>query len=187
MANLDRETIELACIGITALALLMQTIILLALYRGVTKAAKSMQEEIRDLRTSVTPILDSTRVLVESARDVVESSRAVSVRLTPKVEALVGDVAELARVMREQSAAVEAVAGDVLERVRKQTGRVDAMVSSTLDAVDQASAFVADAVARPVRQLSGLLAGVKAIVESLRSSEPSCRETAVLDDKDMFV
>lgn len=184
---MDHETIELACIGVGALALLLQTIILLALYRGVSKTTKSMSEQIEDLRSSVMPVLDSTRVLVDSTREIVDSTRALSARLTPKLEAAVNDVAEMARVMRDQAADVEAVAGDVLERVRKQTGRIDAMFSGTLDAVDKASAFVTEVVGKPVRQLSGLLASVKAIVESLRGSDGAYRTPSMHDDKDMFV
>lgn len=187
MPNLDHETIELAAIVLGALALILQTIILLALYRGVSKSTQSMKEQIGDLRSSVMPVLDSTRVLVDSTREIVDSTRALSVRLTPKVEAAVADVSELARVLREQAADVEAVVGDALERVRKQTGRIDAMFSGTLDAVDKAGAFVTEVVGKPVRQLSGLLASVKAIVESLRATDGAYREPSMHDDKDMFV
>ena len=55
--------------------------------------------------------------------------------------------------------------------------------------VRPASAFMTDAVAKPMRQLSGLLASVRAVVESLRASEsPSQpRPTHFPGDKDMFV
>ncbi len=187
MPNLDHETIELAAIVLGALALILQTIILLALYRGVSKSTQSMKEEIEELRSSVTPVVDSTRELVDSTRQLVDSTRALAARWAPKVEAAVTDVAELARVLREQVSDVEAVAGDVLERVRKQTGRIDAMFSGTLDAVDKASAFVTEAVGKPVRQLSGLVASVKAIVESLRGTDGAYRKPSMHDDKDMFV
>lgn len=177
---MDHETIELACIAVGALALLMQAIVMLALYIGVSKATKSMKEEIEDLRSSVTPILDSTREMVGTTRELVT-------RLSPKVEAAVTDVAEVAHWLRTQAAHVEVAADEVLERLRRQTGRIDTMFSGTLDAVDKASSFVTEAVGKPVRQLSGLLAGLKAIVESLRASDPAYREPAVHDDKDMFV
>ncbi len=177
---MDHETIELACIGVGALALLIQALVLLGIYAGISKATKSIKEEIDDLRSSVTPILATTRELAETTRQVV-------VRLTPKVEQTVTDVAELTRGLREQAAEVEAVTEEILGRVRKQTSRIDAMCSGTLDAVDKASTFVTETVGKPVRQLSGLLASVRAIVESLRASAPSSREPKLHDDKDMFV
>ncbi len=61
------------------------------------------------------------------------------------------------------------------------------MFTGVLDGVDRAGAYVADAVSKPVRQISGLLASLKAIVESLRNSSSAHRETHVPNDKDMFV
>jgi ElaB/YqjD/DUF883 family membrane-anchored ribosome-binding protein len=180
MPNLDHEIIELACIALGALALVMQTLILFALYRGVSKSTQSMKNEIEDLRSAVMPIVETTRVLVDTTRQFVA-------RVTPQMESTVTDLAVLARGLREQAADVEATAEEILGRVRKQTGRIDTMFSGTLDAVDKASTFVAEAVGKPVRQLSGLLAGIKAIVESLRASDPSYRESGLHDDKDMFV
>ena len=80
--------------------------------------------------------------------------------------------------------------GEILERIDKQSSRIDTMFSSTLDTVDKASSFVTHTVGKPVRQLSGLLAGVKAAVESLRTNDNSIRERQVQDErdgKDMFV
>jgi hypothetical protein len=66
------------------------------------------------------------------------------------------------------------------------------MLTGTLDAIDRASGFVTDAVSRPMRQLSRLLASAKAIVESLRNSDSAPRQTRSSGDpssadKDMFV
>jgi len=41
--------------------------------------------------------------------------------------------------------------------VRFQAGRIDAMTTNGLDAVDRAGSFVADSVGRPVRQIAGLV------------------------------
>jgi uncharacterized protein YoxC len=177
---MDHETIELACIGVGALALLMQAVILLAIYLGIGKAAKSLKEDIDDIRSSVMPVVDNTREMVTRLS-----------KLTPKVESTVTDVSELARIMRTQAADVEASLEQILESVRKQTSRIDTMFTGTLDTVDKASVFVTEVVSKPVRQLSGLLASVKAIIESLRSTGQSTnspfREQGIHDDKDMFV
>ena len=147
MPNLDHEAIELAFIVVTGLAVLVQTIILFAIYRRVSKATQSLKEEAEDLRSSVMP---------------------------------------MAHGLRAQAAAVESSAQEILERVDSQSDRVDAMVSSALDAVDRAGVFVTEAASRPMRQLSGLLAAAKAIIESLRSSYPALRGTRSSGDKDTF-
>jgi uncharacterized protein with FMN-binding domain len=59
---------------------------------------------------------------------------------------------------------------EIMERVQRQSDRIDGMVSKFLNTVDRAGEFVADAVSTPVRQISGVLRSAKAIIESLRGS-----------------
>jgi len=167
------EAVELAFVVIAALALVTQTIILLAIFQGITKAAQSLKVEIEGIRSSVMPVVHKTRDLVD--------------RLSPKVEQTVTEVGDLVHGLRVHAEELEASLTEILERVRKETGRVDTMFSNTLDALDRAGTYVTQTVSKPVRQLSGLLAGIKAIVESLNASAPSHREPIIHDDKDMFV
>lgn len=170
---MNHEIIELACVAVGALALSLQTIVLFVLYLGLSKAAKSLKQDVAEMRSAVMPVLDQTRELLN--------------RVGPKVESTVTDISTLTRVMREQSAALEATLDGILLRVRKQTSRVDGMFSDTLDAVDRVSVFVNENVSKPMRQVSGMLAAVKAIVESLRGVGGSVREPRLHDDKDIFV
>jgi uncharacterized protein YoxC len=167
------ETIELAFVVIAALALVVQTLILVAIFVGASKAAKSLKEEIEEIRSSVMPTVHQTRELVD--------------RLIPRVEQTVTDVAAVAQTLRAQAENMDAAVTEVLARVRKETGRVDTMFSNALDALDRAGMYVTQTVGKPARQLSGLLAGIKAIIESLSASAPSHREPLIHDDKDMFV
>jgi methyl-accepting chemotaxis protein len=174
MPELNHETIQLAFIVVTALAVLLQAIILLAIFFAVRKAARSLKEEVEDLRSSVLPLIYNTRELYT--------------RLAPKFESAVGDLAEMASGLRVQTARVEATTTEIVERIRHQTIRLDTMLSSVLDAIDRAGGFVAETVSRPVRQLSAIMASIKAILESLRNSsaEPLTTHTPG-DNKEPFV
>ena len=173
MPNLDNQTIQLAIVAVTALALLLQTIFLLAILVTVRKTARSLKEEIEDLRSSVMPIIYNTRDLLA--------------RVTPQVEATVEDLAQMAKGMRVQTEDLQSSAREVVERLRAQASRVDAMLSSVLDAVDRTGDFLTEAVNKPVRQISGLLASVKAVVESLRASEFGQNRSNSPGDDDTFV
>lgn len=161
MQNLDNQTIMLAIAAVTALALFLQAIVLLAIFITLRKATRTLKEEVEDLRTAAMPIIYNTQELLK--------------HVTPKIEETVADVAAVAHGLREQTAHVEITAKEILNRLRQQSSRVDAMFSSTLDSVDRAGVFLADSVSRPARQLSGLLASVKAAIESLRSYDPASR------------
>jgi len=173
MLSLDHGTVELILIAVTAGALLFQAIVLLAIYLAVRKASRSLLGQFEDLRSSVMPLIYNARELLT--------------KVAPKVEAAVTDIADISQRLRVQVGDVEESAGMILDRVRLQAGRLDAMFTSILNAIDQAGEYVAETVNRPLRQVSGLLASVKAIVESLRSPFPLPRKTRTANDRDNFV
>ena len=96
-------------------------------------------------------------------------------------------MSEIARSVRAQAVEFESVTIEVLDRVRKETGRIDTMFANTLDAVDKAGDYVTRAVSKPMRQISGVLASIKAIVESLSTPQPPVRGNNIHRDEDMFV
>jgi methyl-accepting chemotaxis protein len=173
MQNLDNQTIMLGFVGVTALAVLLQAIILLAILITMRKAARSLKEEAEDLRSAVMPIIENTRTLLT--------------RVAPKMESTVTDVAAVAHRLREQTEVMESTAKEIIDRVRHQSSRVDTMLSKVLDAVDRAGGFLTDAVSKPARQLAGILSSAKAVIESLRASEFGPRETRPPEDEDPFV
>ena len=168
MPNIDNQTLMIAIVAVTALAVLFQAIVLLAIFFSVRKATRSFKREVEDLRTAVMPVINTTRDLIA--------------RVTPHVESTVYDVAAMAHDLREQTAQVEITTKDILARLRKQSSRVDAMLSSVLDGVDRAANFLTDAVGKPARQLKGVLASVKAVVESLRSADGAFRRPPPPED-----
>jgi methyl-accepting chemotaxis protein len=173
MPNLDNQAILLIIVAVTALAVLLQAIVLLAIFLVVRKATRSLKEEAEGLRSSIMPIIYNVQELLD--------------RVAPQVEATVTDVAAVAHGLRVQTAELGTAAQNILERVRQQSRRVDAMLSSVLDTVDRVGGFMADTVSKPARQLAGLLASAQAIIESLRgfSSPPRRRRSA--EDEDTFI
>ena len=178
MPYLDNDTLMLVFIGVVAGAILLQTIILLATFLAVRKAARSIKEEVEDLRSSMMPIIYNTRDLYT--------------RLAPKVEATVDDLAAIAHGLRVQTNEVQSSALEMVDKLRRQTTRLDHMFTAVLDGVDRAGGFVAEVVSRPVRQISGILASIKAMIETLRVPAPEQRPGHAASerpagDKDMFV
>jgi uncharacterized protein YoxC len=175
MPRLDHETILLAFAVVTGLAMLLQTIMLLAIVVAVRKTANSIREEAESLRSAVMPVLYDTRDLIANTQGVIASgqellanAQGLLARVSPKIEAATADLAAIADGLRAQTAVMQATATEIVEKVRKQSNRLDEMCSSVLDTVDRAGGFVTHAVSMPVRQISGMLASVKAIIESLR-------------------
>jgi signal transduction histidine kinase len=175
MGKLDNQTIELVLVALVAAAMLVQAFVLLAAFIAMRKAARSMDEKFEAFRSSVTPLIDNTRSLVT--------------RLTPKIEGTADDLAALTHSLRVQVADVQSAADEIISRARVQATRLDSMFSHVLDTLDRTGQFMSDAVNKPMRQFSAILASVKAVVESLRGGVPEPRSQAgrARGDHDMFV
>ena len=175
MPNLDHQSIELALFALIALAMLTQAIVMFAAFLVVRKAARTADEKFDAFQSSVTPLIGNTRVLVT--------------RLAPKIEQTTDDLAALTHSLRVQTADVQSAANEMIARARIQATRLDAMLSHVLDTLDRTGHFMSNAVNKPIRQFSAILASVKAVVESLRSGvpEPGSRSNPPPRDHDMFV
>ncbi len=173
MLNLNHDTIELILIAVTAAAVLLQAFVLLAMFLALKRSSRSIVEQIEELKSSITPFVDNARGLLE--------------RVGPKLEGTTADVAEIVRGLKVQASEAEASVSEILERARKQASRIDEMFSGLLNTVDRAGDYVAGVVHGPVRQISGVLASIKAIVESLRGPVPVPHETHTSRDRDTFI
>jgi hypothetical protein len=110
MPNLDTQTILLAFAVITGLAVLLQTIILLAILVSMRKTSKTIMNEVEGLRTALMPVILDTRDLISSSRDtlattqeLVTSAQGFLARVSPLIEAATGDLAEITHGLRAQT------------------------------------------------------------------------------------
>ena len=158
MSFSDPQTIQLALLGAVVLAIVLQTIFLIAVVVVARGAVRSIRQELEDYRSSIMPIVERTRSIVEN--------------VAPKIEGAAADLAVISKSLRAQTADVQVAANEIIERARAQVSRIDGILSTVLDRVEKVGAYISDVVAKPMRQISGLLASVKAAVESLREAAP---------------
>ena len=180
MSNIDHETVELILIAVTAAAVLLQAFVLLAMYLGLKKSSAALLEKIEDLKSSINPFVDDAKGFLDNAKVSWNASGPKWTEAPPTSRILRAG-------LRVQAAEMEASAAEVHEFVRKQTGRIDEMLSGLLNSVDRATTYVVDVVSGPVRQVSGVLASIRAIVESLRRPIPKPHETPTVRDRETFI
>jgi hypothetical protein len=175
MANVNTETLLIIFVALTGAAVLLQAILLLALTLAVRKTAKTIQEQMEELRGTVVPVATEMREFLA--------------RVGPKLDAVTTDLGEIVHGLRRQSVEMQDSVMEILERARRQSSRMDAMLSGVLDTVDRATAVVTDAVSIPLRQISGVAAFARAAINTLRSGQrgPRQQPTHSAADKDMFV
>lgn len=158
MPVFESQTIQLIIIAVAALAVVSQAIVLIAILMSMKKAAHTIQAELKELRASVMPVIFDTGDFIT--------------RVAPKIESTASDVAEIVQTSRARIAELESTVTEILTRLHYQTARVDGMVTDALNTVDRVGGYVTETVAKPARQISGIVAAAKAVVDALNSPTP---------------
>jgi hypothetical protein len=160
----NTETILIVFVAFTGLTFLLQACVLFAIFISLRKTAKSAMQSAEDLKATVLPMVHSARELVE--------------RISPQIITLSTDLAELTASLKKETRGVSFSVAEIMQRLSRQTERLDEMLTNGLNAVDRAGVVVEAAVAAPVRQVNGVLAAIKAIVETYRSDVPRRKTTS---------
>jgi uncharacterized protein YoxC len=175
MSKFDSQSVQLLIVAAVAVAMVLQAVALLAIFNLVRKATESMRKDIEEFKSSVLPVIDNVRELL--------------VHTAPKIETAANDIAAMSHNLRRQTADIQVAANGIVERIQSQSARLDSMLTNVFDGIDRASGFMSSTVTKPMRQLAGLLASAKAVVESLRSDAPGTQAPGdpSRGDQDMFV
>jgi len=171
--NVENQTLLLAVVVVIGAAVVLQTLILLGIYLVVRNAARSVREQVEELRSSMMPLIFNSRELLN--------------RLTPKVESAIEDLSVVAKGLKQQSAEVQLSIHEILDKVHQQTDRVDRMCTSVLDGANQAGNFVVEVIGRPVRQAAAVLTAVRAALAALRTPLHEAGRERVHNDENQFV
>jgi hypothetical protein len=135
----------------TAVAVIIQAGILVALFVVVRKTTDRVEALATEVKTKALPTM--------------ETAQAMLVELRPKVNEIVTNVDQSARIARAQMERLDATVSDVVDRARLQVIRADELVNRTLDRVEETSDMVHRTVVSPIRQVAGVMQGLSAGLE----------------------
>ncbi len=170
------ETLLIIFIIVTAVAVVIQAGIMVALYFSVKKSSARMESLANQVQTRALPALETAQTMLQEYR--------------PKVDTILANLAETSTAVKEQVNNVNTNVTETLERARIQIARVDDLISRTLDRVEDATALVHQSVVSPIRQASGILQGVTMGLATLFGRGPYARAKrggGVPNREDMFI
>ncbi len=117
------------------------------------------------VETKTGPILDRTNVILQDlapkVKNVGDNADRIASTVRVKVDELGVTITELNETMRE-----------INGRTRVQVRRADGIVSDALQATEEISQTVQQGIKGPVKQIAGVIAGVKAAIETLVARSP---------------
>jgi hypothetical protein len=135
----------------TAIAVVIQAGILVALFIAVRQSSARVEALASEVKTKAVPMI--------------ETAQAMLVELRPRVTEIVANVEHSSRITRAQIERIDATVSDAVDRTRLQVIRADELINRTLDRVEETSEMVHRTVVSPIRQLQGLVQGLSAGLE----------------------
>ncbi len=139
-------------VAVTSGAVLLQAMIMVALYYAIRKSTTKMEA----LATQVT----------EKALPTMDTVQNMLVEMRPQISTMTANVTESSNLVRNQLARVDATLTDALDRTRLQVIRADELLNRTMDKVEETSDIVHKTVVSPLRQVNGLMAAISTGVEA---------------------
>jgi hypothetical protein len=172
------ETLMSVFIVMIAIAILIQMIVLVALYFAIRKSSARMEgfaQLAQQVQLRAVPTLEMAQSLLQDYR--------------PKLDLVIDNLAETSAIIRKNVEGLDVSVAGASDRIHAQLVRVDELVSRTLRRVEDATELVHQSVVSPVRQASAVLQGVTTGVATLFNKGPfaHAKRGVGIPKDDMFV
>jgi len=141
----------------TSIGVLIQAFVLLAMFFAVKKTTDQLHELSDQLKQHLVPTLSTARNLVED--------------ISPKVKVATSNLVEASSVLRTQAEHINKTVNHVADLAEAKVTRVDEMATAVLDGITHATAAVQHGISTPLKQVSGVLSGLRVGFEVLRKKE----------------
>jgi len=145
------DNLLIGFIAVTAFAVMLQALIMVALYLAVRKSTAKMEALATEVRSRVFPTMETVQNIL--------------VDLRPKIDLMSANFSESSTLVRNQLGRIDATLADALDRTRLQVIRADELLNRTMDRVEETSEIVHKTVISPLRQVSGLIDAISTGVD----------------------
>jgi len=141
---------------VTALAVVVQAIVLVVLFLQLRRTAARIEQTIADLNVRLIPILSQIQNLVED--------------VSPRISSIISDAAELTHLARGQAQRVDRILTETMERLRFQLIHVDQILTGAMEAVEEAGSRLRKTILGPVAKATALIRGIQTGLEFFRAA-----------------
>ncbi len=157
-----------AFVALAAISMLMQALATARIYRTV-----------REMQQQVSPLIPQAEATLESARRTLAESQAQMKEISTRAIAILDST-------RTQLARVEEVVLDASARAKNQLERTEMVVEDTVTRVHETVAALHNGVLKPIKEVNGLAAGVRAgVLHLLKGQRPNVDRAT--QDEEMFI
>lgn len=162
-------------VGITAISFVVQAVAFLK----IAKTTKEMKERVDLFIPKAEGLVQKAEGLIQKAESIIADSRTQIVEIT-------GRANDILALTQAQLTRVDDLMADASERAKFQMDRAETALDNTLARVNDTVDSVHGTIMRPVRELTGVAAGLKAAVGHLLKGAPA-NVAQVTTDEEMFI
>jgi hypothetical protein len=165
---MDQNTLLTIFVSVSAVALLIQA----GLLFGIYKTSRSLSDNVQRLMPKMNSLLDTSRTTVEESRKQIAD---ISTRTN-----------EILDIGRRQMVRLDEVLEDASTRARVQFDRVEMVLDDTMGRVQDTVAIMHNGVLKPLKEVQGVAAGVRAAFFFLLRGRRANPSSATVDEE-MFI
>jgi hypothetical protein len=176
-------------VATSAIALLIQMVMLMR----IASIAKALQAQITQFTPQVQSVLQTAKPAIESAKSAldtakgaIDTAKATLEQSRKHLAEITGRATSILDATRLQLVKIDDVVTDATTRAKLQLDRIDLVLEDTVSRAHETVAVFHNGVMRPLRQINGVSAGIRAAVRTLVQGERSNVSEAT-HDEEMFI
>src|ERR1700691_3390396 len=168
---------------LACLASVWQALILAALYR----AGKEAQKAGKEAQTKLAPLVEHFDDFIAACNKLLTTSNKTLEENRPRIADITAETLVIAKAARQQAERIGGVIDDTSKRARARIAQIDQTVEHTVEQVEHASEAVKSAVLKPVKEVNGIVAGLKAALNTYAQGGNRNSPENATQDEEMFI
>ena len=171
---MTHDTIITIFVIVAAVAIVVQMVILYALYKALRQSSDRMEGIAGRLEQQATPVLATAAAILDDAK--------------PKIAEITTNLAETSASVRSHVSEVGHATSEIMERARLQAARLDEFVISAAQKVEATSELLQHKVLSPMRKVRAVVTALNAGLSFFKSTRPPRRNSSgEVEDEEMFI
>ena len=161
---------------LACLASVWQAVIL----AGILRAGREAQKAGKEAQTKLGPLVDRFDAILTTSSRILEENR-------PGIAGITAETLVIAKAARQQVERIGELIDDTSVRAKARVAQIDETLGRTVEQVDHAGEAVKSAVMKPVKEVNGIVAGVKAALNTYAQGGHRNSPEHATQDEEMFI
>ena len=158
---------------VITVAVVLQMLILGGMFFQLRQTGREVHQVVYEMQKKMDPLIFRFSRILENSEE--------------KIANIVSDAAEMTRLARGQAQNIDRVVSEALDRTRSQIIRADAIITGTLEAVEDAGIRLRRNVFGPLQQASAVLKGIRTGIDFIRGQHAARTAGATQPDEELFI